>query len=166
MAKLVLAETIDSIQEIADIANVVWNEYFPSILGQEQVDYMVSKFQCVDAIQTQLQEGYKYYFICQKNINIGYVGLHPRAEKKAIQVSKFYLLKQWRGMGYGREIMEEISGLAINHSFNKLYLTVNKYNYPSINAYLRMGFLKTGKMKADIGDGFFMDDYEMERLVR
>ena len=42
-------------------------------------------------------------------------------------------------------------------------MTVNKYNDRSINAYSTMGFKNTGGEITDIGGGFAMDDYRMEK---
>lgn len=39
------AETENQIHEIADLAAVIWEEHFTPIIGEEQVAYMVEKFQ-------------------------------------------------------------------------------------------------------------------------
>ncbi len=49
---------------------------------------------------------------------------------------------------------------------DSLYLQVNKYNHGSVAAYLRTGFAIARTVKVDIGNGFFMDDYVMEKNVR
>jgi RimJ/RimL family protein N-acetyltransferase len=48
----------------------------------------------------------------------------------------------------------------------RIYLTVNKRNTSSIEAYLRLGFSREGSQVADIGHGFVMDDYVMGRRLR
>jgi ribosomal protein S18 acetylase RimI-like enzyme len=45
-------------------------------------------------------------------------------------------------------------------------LTVNKNNVNAIKAYEKMGFRNVGSLVQDIGDGFVMDDYAMEKTVR
>jgi diamine N-acetyltransferase len=165
MLRLEPVHTDDEIYELAEIASEIWNEYFPDIIGQAQVDYMVSKFQSADAIRKQLGEGYYYFYLYENNSKIGYVGIVPRADKQAMQISKFYLLKNWRGKGLAGSITDEIAGLAIKEGYNRLYLTVNKYNQFAIHVYEKIGFLKTGELKMDIGNGFVMDDYEMERII-
>jgi hypothetical protein len=44
-------------------------------------------------------------------------------------------------------------------------LTVNKYNTSSIKAYLALGFSVTDAVVTDIGEGYSMDDYVMEKTV-
>ena len=45
----------------------------------------------------------------------------------------------------------------------KWYLTVNKYNSSSIEVYKKRGFEITDAAVTDIGSGFVMDDYIMEK---
>ena len=46
-----------------------------------------------------------------------------------------------------------------------LRLNVNKHNEKAIRAYLRNGFRTVESVKNDIGNGFFMDDYVMEKRL-
>ena len=77
-------------------------------------------------------------------------------------VSKFYLQRERRGSGTGRTCMEFIEHLARQRGLGLLWLTVNKGN-PSVNAYKRMGFRIAADVVMDIGAGFVMDDYRMEK---
>ena len=47
----------------------------------------------------------------------------------------------------------------------KITLTVNKNNAIAIEAYRKMGFENAGSIVTDIGGGFVMDDYKMEKSV-
>ena len=49
--------------------------------------------------------------------------------------------------------------------FKKLRLNVNKHNERAISVYRRNGFETVESVKNDIGGGFFMDDYVMEKLL-
>ena len=46
-----------------------------------------------------------------------------------------------------------------------MYLTFNKYNKLGIRAYERNGFVKVRSAVTNIGKGFVMDDYIMEKVV-
>jgi ribosomal protein S18 acetylase RimI-like enzyme len=52
---------------------------------------------------------------------------------------------------------------AKNAGFAKLRLNVNKYNAKAIKAYQRNNFVTVESVKIDIGNGFFMDDFVMEK---
>ena len=47
-----------------------------------------------------------------------------------------------------------------------MYLTVNKHNELAIRAYRGTGFDVIDSVETDIGEGFVMDDYIMEKQVR
>ena len=47
-----------------------------------------------------------------------------------------------------------------------MYLTVNKHNELGIRAYRGKGFETIDAVETDIGHGFIMDDYIMERAAR
>ena len=46
-----------------------------------------------------------------------------------------------------------------------VWLTVNRHNSQAIEWYQRKGFTITDEQKADIGRGFYMDDFIMELTV-
>ena len=46
-----------------------------------------------------------------------------------------------------------------------MYLTVNKHNDLGIRAYLGKGFETIDAVETDIGNGFVMDDFIMEKRV-
>ena len=65
----------------------------------------------------------------------------------------------------GRQALEFVEHIAKQNKLPKLTLTVNKGNAGSINVYLKAGFVKKEEVVTDIGGGFFMDDYVMEKAV-
>ncbi|MCR4715956.1 MAG: GNAT family N-acetyltransferase [Lachnospiraceae bacterium] len=149
----------DDISDLANIADKVWHEYFPVILSDEQIDYMVEKFQSKKAIKEQLDEGYEYYFLKLADIYIGYVGIHPERDTNKLFLSKIYILEPYRGKGYASQAFNFLEGLAFAYNLNSIYLTVNKHNDGSIKVYEHRGFKKIDEQVTDIGNGFVMDDY-------
>ncbi len=145
------------IEELAKLAYVIWHEYWPLYLSNEQIDYMVYKFQSKEAILEQIKnENYTYFFMVHKDQKIGYVGISDK--KDYLFLSKLYLRKNYRRMGFGRKAFEQIK----KFGYKKIRLTVNKQNKSAIEAYLKYGFKIIDKNVADIGCGFVMDDYIME----
>lgn len=141
------------------LASKIWREYYSSIIGDEQVFYMLDKFQSLAAMQKQEKEGFEYYSIKIDGDLIGYFSFLP--EKEGLFLSKIYVLAEMRGNGIGRKAMEFITQQALERDLNSIRLTVNKYNTKSIDAYLKMGFEKVRPVVFDIGQGFIMDDFEM-----
>ena len=148
----------NEIKELADLASEIWHEYWPCILTDEQIDYMVEKFQSESALEFQMKnENYSYYFIIKDGIKCGYFGISRC--KDYLFLSKLYLKKEFRHRGIGRAAFDKIKELAKNFGYSSIRLTVNKNNKKTINAYLKYRFAIIDKAVTDIGNGFVMDDY-------
>lgn len=150
---------------LADIANEVWHEFFPCILSDEQIDYMVDKFQSFPAMKKQMEDGYEYYFIKDNDEICGYMGIHEETEDNKMFLSKLYLKKAHRGKGYAGQTLKELFKMSRERGHNMVWLTVNKHNEHTIEVYEHMGFAKARTQVADIGNGFVMDDYIMEKVL-
>lgn len=152
--------TNEEIKKLAILANEIWHEYFVCILSDEQIDYMVEKFQSYDSMKSQIEKSYEYYFMQVEDNNIGYFCI--KKEEKAMFLSKLYLKKEERGKGYASKAMDFIKKETKNQKLNKIYLTVNKYNEHTIKVYKSKGFKIKKEQVVDIGQGYVMDDYVME----
>lgn len=148
---------------IEALAGEIWREYYTPIIGKEQVCYMLDKFQSKAAISRQIKSGFLYFLIKKDAGCIGYIGAVPRGNE--LFLSKLYLTSEYRRKGYGRQAIDFIEGLAKEKKCSKITLTVNKNNLDTIKAYQRCGFANTGPVVQDIGNGFVMDDYKMEKAV-
>lgn len=150
------------IEQVASLAHEIWNEHFPQIIGQDQVDYMVGNLQSIVAINAQIKSGYDYYVLWVDDAPVGYLGLIPDSPKGRMMISKFYIKHEMRGTGFGQLLLNFVKDLSVQNSFTTIHLTVNRDNKSSIDWYLHHGFEITGEIKKDIGSGFIMDDYTME----
>ena len=150
------------IPELASLASDIWHEYFPCILTDGQIDYMVDRFQSEGAMRDQISEkGYRYYFLVRGGETVGYTGI--MAEGDALFISKLYLKKEFRGKGLGTEALGLIFDICRSEGFGRTYLTVNRGNAKAIRAYERNGFVTIRSQVADIGNGYVMDDFVMEK---
>jgi GNAT superfamily N-acetyltransferase len=164
--QFVPVRTPEQLATVAALAHEIWYEFYVPLIGRAQVDYMVAKFQNAEAMQSQIDQGYEYFLVRQQDAtgsmgDIGYCALQEQPGG-ALFLSKFYLHKSARGSGTGRKCMEFIEGLARRRELSLLWLTVNKGN-PSVQAYQRLGFRIAADLVMDIGGGFVMDDYRMEK---
>ncbi|UCF13960.1 MAG: GNAT family N-acetyltransferase [Phycisphaerales bacterium] len=161
--KIEQVSSLSQIETVARLAFEIWNQRFVPIIGKAQVDYMVEKFQSKKAIKEQIERGYSYYLIQADGDYIGYSGICPKEDE--LFLSKLYLRVSQRGKGYGREAVKFLENLARDRGLGKITLTVNKNNTDTIRAYERFGFTNQGPIVQDIGGGFVMDDYKMEKAV-
>lgn len=153
----------DQIQTIENLAYEIWNEHYTPIIGKNQVKYMLEKFQSVEAMTEQIKNGFLYFLCKDYNVPVGYMSMN--ISDGALFLSKFYVVSEERGKGYGRKMITFLESLAKETNLNKISLTVNKHNTGSITMYKKVGFVICGTAVKDIGEGFIMDDYQMEKRV-
>lgn len=156
--KLVEVRTEQQIEAAAALADEIWHEWFPSILSNEQIDYMVDKFQSVRAMTEQIANGYTYYILRKGDARIGYTAIRTDADGRLF-LSKIYIKKEYRGNGYASEVFAFLKDYCREHNLHAIWLTVNKHNDNSIAVYKKSGFRIVGEDVTDIGNGYVMDDY-------
>ncbi len=158
--------TREHIDAVAALAHEIWNQHFTPIIGQEQVDYMLGKFQSVSAITRQIRDdGYEYCLVVDEEESVGYFALVNGDDAGSTQLSKLYLKRSCRGRGIGRAVLAFIEQECVTRGLRELWLTVNKDNADSIAFYQRVGFIIADSIVTEIGNGFVMDDYRMVKRV-
>lgn len=160
-----LVTTDIAIEAVCELAKEIWLDHYTPIIGIRQVDYMLDKFQSKEAIKNQIAEGQDYYLAELDQKYIGYLSLIYDQDKQSMMISKLYTQNTLRGNGVGLSLLGFIEKDCVNNHVSRLWLTVNKNNRASIAWYQRRGFEISDEAKVDIGSGFYMDDYIMERLL-
>ena len=159
--ELILTNEND-LPEIAKLAHITWNEYYPAIVGQKQVDYMLASLYSNQAMKSQVEkEGQQFYFIQLEGTRIGFLSISIKQE--LLFIHKFYILSQNQKSGLGTKIMELIIKLFPQAKLFRL--TVNRQNFKSINFYFKNGFIIKEVADFDIGNGYFMNDFVMEKQM-
>lgn len=152
----------DELRETAVIAEKIWHECFVGIISEEQISYMVEKFQSYGAMTEQISsQGYSYYAVRDGWELCGYIGMKPE-EGSRYFLSKLYLRRDKRNKGIASQMLEKVFSEAKAAGKSSVYLTVNKHNRHAIDVYIKKGFRMVDDVVTDIGSGFVMDDYIME----
>ncbi|MEN8789552.1 MAG: GNAT family N-acetyltransferase [Flavobacteriaceae bacterium] len=151
----------DDIALVVALADSIWREHYTPIIGRDQVDYMLLNFQSAEAIKSQIDEGASYYLLLLNNSPAGYFSFYLKESE--LFLSKIYLRKSLRGKGLGGKMLDFIQDEAANNGLKQISLTVNKNNTKTIAAYSKLGFRKVKPLVIDIGNGFVMDDFLMEK---
>ena len=153
---------------LAELADEIWHEYWPALIGTAQTDYMVENFQSLDAIERDMREhAYEYWLLQEEEDGrvVGYTGGHVEPETSRFFISKIYLRAPERGCGFASQTIRFYENLCRERGLSAMYLTVNKHNDLAIRAYKAKGFATIDAVETDIGNGFIMDDYIMEKHV-
>lgn len=146
------------IKQTAELAEEIWNQHFIKILSQEQINYMVQKFQSEHAMTSQIQNGYSYYMFDLDGEKIGYFAVCPENDK-TLFLSKLYIKKEYRGNGYASKAFEFIKEIARENNLYRVWLTVNRNNSDTIAVYKHFGMNIIREQVTDIGNNFVMDDF-------
>ncbi|GAA4071411.1 GNAT family N-acetyltransferase [Amphibacillus indicireducens] len=161
----IMKQNKPAIQELSNLATTILKEHYDPIIGARQNDYMIKKFQSVDALTKQFEQNYHYYFVCDEvDEKVGFVGYYPR--ENDLYLSKFYLKKNHRGKGIAKEMFEFIKNQAKQLDYSTIVLNVNKNNAVAIRAYEKLGMIKIDQEKIDIGNSYYMDDYVYQYLIK
>lgn len=158
-------ETPEELETVAQIAEPIWHATYDTLTSPAATDYMIEQFQSVPALRRQLaQEGYVYYLMLLDGEAAGFIGLVPHKEGKMF-LSKLYVSEKYRGHGLPRAAFDFVGERCRAEGLDKIYLTVNKRNTHAIEVYRHFGFYEIDAVVTDIGCGYVMDDYILQKDV-
>lgn len=163
--QLIPATTKD-IQTIQSIAYQTWPDTFGNILSSEQIDYMLEWMYSEESLTEQMEEKKHHFFLVKEETDfLGYTSVEINYQNsKKTKIHKLYVLPQSQGKGAGKFLLQTTEEEAKKHGDTFLSLNVNKFN-KAISFYEKTGFKITGSEDIDIGNGFLMEDYIMEKEI-
>ena len=157
-------DTPESLRIVRDIAAEVWPKTFAPILPPEQIPYMMNMMYAPEVMERELREGYRFAALVVDGVPSGYISWSPYRGDTA-KLHKVYLLTSCHGKGFGRMMLDYASDVCRAAGFKTLRLNVNKHNERAIAVYRKNGFETVESVKNDIGGGFYMDDFVMEKRL-
>lgn len=147
---------------VARLARKIWMEHYTPIIGADQVEHMLNRFQTRERIWQDIAENAcRYELLRMQGEPAGYMAYHFESEQRAVFLSKLYIDRPFRGNRLARLMLDRLIEYGGKQGACEIYLTVNKNNAGSIAAYEKMGFVRAGSVVKDIGGGYIMDDYVM-----
>lgn len=153
------------LMQVAEMAHEIWLEYYPPIIGEEQTNYMLSRIYGHESLVKQMREKkHKFYFWDKAKTPIGFASLDLSGEESAF-LAKFYLRNSHRGTGEAAAFLKALEKEVEKAGKTGMWLTVNRQNIRAINFYFNQGFKITRCEDFDIGNGFFMNDFIMEKKL-
>lgn len=156
-------QTKQDIAKLSPLLETIWREVFPSIIGLEQTEYMLLHYQSPEDIHREITDGAQYFFIEKDGQSIGYLAFDIREDY--LFISKIYLLNSERGKGISSQLFDWLENQARSAGKNRLHLHVNRENSQAIAVYQHKGFSVVQTAIGDIGGGFVMDDFYMEKVL-
>lgn len=150
---------------VRKIAQITWPVAFGEILGQEQLAYMMDMMYSADALYRQNAAGHEFYVYFDGNTALGFMGIEAGYKnKKQLKIHKLYILPEQQGKGIGQQFISLAEQRARELEQPVLTLNVNRYN-KALNFYENLGFRNVFSEDIDIGQGYLMEDYVMEKVI-
>jgi ribosomal protein S18 acetylase RimI-like enzyme len=147
---------------VRDLAYRIWPDTYGATHTSAELDYMLSKFYAVDALEQQMENDHIFVLVEEHDTFVGFVAYELFSEDtNSTKIHKLYVLPQTQGKGIGKALVDYVRKEAIINKNEKLFLNVNKLNKAK-DFYHRYGFAITKDIVINIGQGFVMDDYVME----
>jgi diamine N-acetyltransferase len=148
---------------ISALAGRIWRAHYPSIISVEQIEYMLGWMYSLPQLQADVQRGVVYELLYDGERAIGFCGYEELHGE--LKLHKLYIEVSEHGRGLGQRMLQHVEAEARRRGLSTLVLGVNKRNAKAIKAYQRSGFTVREEIKADIGGGFFMDDFIFEKKL-
>ena len=156
---------IDDIPLIRELTFRVWPQTYASILSQEQIDYMLEMMYSESSLKKQMSEDDCQFIIVYENGNpVGFAS-YSKEEAQRWKLNKIYVLQNQQGKGTGKYVINYIIEEIKKQNANSLFLQVNRYNNAK-TFYEKLGFAEIDFINLDIGNGYFMNDYVMEKKLK
>lgn len=147
-----------NIHLILPLAKRVWDNTYLSIIGQEQIDYMLPMMYSDERILGEIAEGYDWILVMQNENLVGYLDFKLETDNRVF-LSKIYTDVDQQIKGLGHFMFQYVLDCAKREGAKAVYLTVNKNNQRAIDFYERNGMKCIESKTFDIGGGYVMDDY-------
>ncbi len=153
----------NTIEKTSKFAKEVFIDYYNDLIGNDQATYMANLFLSDEAIDNLIKQGAIFKILVLNETIIGFSEYQKQDSR--LFLSKLYVHKNYRNQGYGKKLFLDCISYAKDNNLEKIFLTVNKYNTPSYNMYLHLGFKVIDSVVNDIGNNYVMDDYIMEYTI-
>jgi ribosomal protein S18 acetylase RimI-like enzyme len=155
----------DDIPLIRELTFRVWPQTYASIISQEQIDYMLEMMYSEASLAKQMtEEGCRFIIVYEDGNPVGFAS-YGETETGIWKLHKIYILQNQQGKGTGRLVLDYIVAELMKKNAKALQLQVNRFNKAK-EFYEKLGFTVIKTADFDIGNGYFMNDFVMEKKLR
>lgn len=157
----IISATTNDLPLINKLAVTIWEATYENILSKEQLAYMHLKMNSVQALSKLINQDHNFIIPYENGTAKGYSCYKIYADKARIE--KLYVLPDEHKKGIGKLMMNYIIEKAKEH-VSIIELNVNRQN-EAVKFYKNMGFEILKDVDIPIGEGFFMNDYIMQKAI-
>jgi ribosomal protein S18 acetylase RimI-like enzyme len=156
---------IDDLATVERLAREIWPGTYGDILSAEQLEYMLDLIYNNTTLRNQmLNQQHTFLMVEQDGEPVAFAA-YSTVESGISKLHKIYVHQKTQGQGIGKQLIDHIvSQLRTKQNIHTLRLNVNRQNKARF-FYEKLGFKITKEEDIDIGKGYFMIDYVMEKPI-
>lgn len=155
---------IEDLPQIQKLAHAIWRTCYPGIITAGQIEYMLERDYNLETLEREItEEGICFERLIIDVESIGFASHGPTDRPGEIKIHKLYVHQEHQRQGYGGRLLEHIATRSSSEGISTLVLAVNKQNIQAVNAYRKYGFRQREAVVVDIGSGYVMDDFILEK---
>jgi ribosomal protein S18 acetylase RimI-like enzyme len=153
----------EDIELIRTLSLQIWPQTYAAILSPPQIRYMMLQIYSEQSLKQQMESRQQFIIVYNAGVPIGFAS-YGEVEPTIYKLHKIYLLNKQQGRGSGRFVVQQVISEIQPKGATALRLNVNRYN-PAKGFYEKLGFEEIGVEDIDIGNGYFMNDFVMEKKL-
>jgi diamine N-acetyltransferase len=152
---------------VGALARTIWLAHYTRIISRQQIDYMLDGRFTPDNLARYIDARDRWMHLLKLDgAAVGYLSYALTATPREMKLEQLYLLPALHGRGLGRFMMAHVEKHARDLGCDVLTLQVNKQNTTATRVYFAAGFRVRSEVVLDIGQGYVMDDYVLEKSLR
>lgn len=155
--------TTNDIPVIQMLAHKIWPDAYAEILKPDQLAYMLDFIYSPASLQRQMNEQQHQFLLTHIGEEpVGFAAYSKIAEPGTYKLHKLYVRTDIQGKGLGKALLDTVISDVKKLNGTHLHLNVNRFNKARF-FYEKLGFQIIREEDVDIGNGYFMIDYVMEK---
>ncbi|MBI3481376.1 MAG: GNAT family N-acetyltransferase [Bacteroidetes bacterium] len=158
--------TAQDIPLIQRLAHQVWYVTYGPLQPKEKVDFLYNLMYSTSSLTEQMEKkNHKFLLAKDETGYLGYASYEINYKNQGkTKIHKIYVMPNAQGKGVGKELANHIGSIAKQYKNQAILLDVYRHN-SAIQFYEKIGFKKVGEQITDVGNGFVMDDFVLEKSV-
>jgi ribosomal protein S18 acetylase RimI-like enzyme len=153
------------IHTIQEVMMKVWPQTYAPIISEDQISYMIQMMYSDQSLHQQMKDGQHFILALTDNVPVGYASFSRTENWTTYKLHKLYIDTNIQRKGIGTALLNKIIQIIKSDHGKFLHLQVNRNNFHALDFYKKNGFFIIKAIDMDIGNGFFMNDYILQKRL-
>jgi len=156
--------TPEDVPGIARLARETWMNAYTGIIPPAQIEFMLAERYDLARLCGDINDPEKWIDLAFcAGCFAGFAACEICAGE--YKLDKLYVHPDWQQQGVGGALIGHVLERARTLGYPTMILAVNRRNEKAIAAYTKLGFTLRETKVTEIGHGFVMDDYILEKSI-